>query len=130
VLSLFAEPPICLCSCDEPCTLLLQFFTRPFVDGDSVLVQAGGMTVSGVVEKTTIMRTSLRTDDDVVVTIPNKVCAVANHIFRWFEPCSVSILWRCSARTVHQQESCYSILQNTAHAYQIRPHGPLVHCFS
>lgn len=54
----------------------VQFFTRPFVDGDSVLVQAaGGLTVSGVVERTTIMRTTLRTDDDVVVTIPNKVCA-------------------------------------------------------
>lgn len=55
---------------------LSLFFTRPFVDGDSVLVQAaGGLTVSGVVEKTTIMRTVMRTDDDVVVTIPNKTVA-------------------------------------------------------
>jgi hypothetical protein len=61
---------------------LLQFFTRPFVDGDSVLVQApGGMTVSGVVEKTTIMRTTMRTDDDVVVTIPNKVCGFKHVVF-------------------------------------------------
>jgi hypothetical protein len=122
----------------------VQIFTRPFVDGDSVLVQGiGNLAVSGVVEKTTggagalqgsvlkvesahrlhaihraqqskhvaskhgaliarlatallchvcllmgvlprcsscpraVMRTVLRTDDDVIVTIPNKVCSTA-----------------------------------------------------
>jgi len=41
----------CACAC---AATALKFFTRPFVDGDSVLVQAaGGLVVSGVVEKTT-----------------------------------------------------------------------------
>lgn len=41
----------CACTC---AATALKFFTRPFVDGDSVLVQAaGGLVVSGVVEKTT-----------------------------------------------------------------------------
>jgi hypothetical protein len=36
------------------CCCALQIFTRPFVDGDSVLVQGiGNLAVSGVVEKTT-----------------------------------------------------------------------------
>lgn len=39
-------PHACLC-------LRAQFFTRPFVDGDSVLVQGAGNMVSGVVERTT-----------------------------------------------------------------------------
>ena len=42
--------------------------------GDSITVQAaGGVLVSGVVEKVTPMRTYLRTDDDVFVMLPNKV---------------------------------------------------------
>lgn len=51
------------------------FLSRPFVPGDSVTCQAAGaILVSGVVEKVTPMRTLLRTDDDVFVTLPNKVC--------------------------------------------------------
>jgi len=50
------------------------FLSRPFVPGDSITVQAAGaILVSGVVEKVTPMRTLLRTDDDVLVTLPNKV---------------------------------------------------------
>lgn len=50
------------------------FVSRPFVPGDSITVQApGAILVSGVVEKVTPMRTLLRTDDDVLVTLPNKV---------------------------------------------------------
>lgn len=50
------------------------FLSRPFVPGDSITVQQqGGVLVSGVVEKVTPMRTLLRTDDDVLVTLPNKV---------------------------------------------------------
>lgn len=50
------------------------FLSRPFVPGDSITVQQqGGILVSGVVEKVTPMRTLLRTDDDVLVTLPNKV---------------------------------------------------------
>lgn len=52
-----------------------QFFTRPFVAGDSVTCQGGGIVLNGVVERVTAMRTTLRTDDDVIVTIPNKVHA-------------------------------------------------------
>lgn len=33
--------------------IALQFFSRPFVNGDSVTVQGGGQLVSGIVEKTT-----------------------------------------------------------------------------
>lgn len=52
------------------------FLSRPFVPGDSITVQAAGaILVSGVVEKVTPMRTLLRTDDDVLVTLPNKVGA-------------------------------------------------------
>jgi hypothetical protein len=43
----------CTCAPIAP-ICVVQFFTRPFVDGDSVLVQAaGGLVVSGVVERTT-----------------------------------------------------------------------------
>lgn len=52
------------------------FLSRPFVPGDSVTCQAAGaILVSGVVEKVTPMRTLLRTDDDVFVTLPNKTIA-------------------------------------------------------
>jgi hypothetical protein len=55
------------------------FLSRPFVPGDSITVQAAGaILVSGVVEKVTPMRTLLRTDDDVLVTLPNKVRALAD----------------------------------------------------
>lgn len=47
------------------------FLTRPFVPGDTVTL---GGNVSGVVERVSPMRTTLLTDDGVVVTIPNKVC--------------------------------------------------------
>jgi hypothetical protein len=57
------------------------FLSRPFVPGDSITVQAAGaILVSGVVEKVTPMRTLLRTDDDVLVTLPNKVRVFADLI--------------------------------------------------
>jgi hypothetical protein len=50
------------------------FLSRPFVPGDSITVQApGAILVSGVVERVAPMRTLLRTDDGVLVTLPNKV---------------------------------------------------------
>ncbi|KAF8061339.1 dapb3 [Scenedesmus sp. PABB004] len=54
---------------------LSLFLTRPFVAGDSVTLQSGGVLLSGVVEAVTPMRTTLRTDDDAVLTIPNKTVA-------------------------------------------------------
>eukprot|EP00879_Flechtneria_rotunda_P003477 GHRR01003706.1.p1 GENE.GHRR01003706.1~~GHRR01003706.1.p1 ORF type:complete len:364 (+),score=151.03 GHRR01003706.1:935-2026(+) len=54
---------------------LSLFLTRPFVAGDSVMCQSGQMVLSGVVEQVTPMRTTLRTGDDVLVTIPNKTFA-------------------------------------------------------
>jgi hypothetical protein len=54
--------------------LLLQFLSRPFVAGDSITVQSTRhVIVSGTVERITPLRTLMRTDDDVLVTVPNKV---------------------------------------------------------
>jgi hypothetical protein len=56
------------------CRLLLQFLSRPFVAGDSITVQSTRhVIVSGTVERITPLRTLMRTDDDVLVTVPNKV---------------------------------------------------------
>jgi small-conductance mechanosensitive channel len=54
----------------------LQFLSRPFVAGDSITVQSTRhVIVSGTVERITPLRTLMRTDDDVLVTVPNKVGA-------------------------------------------------------
>jgi hypothetical protein len=68
----------CLLSCRNVtapvCHLLLQFLSRPFVAGDSITVQSTRhVIVSGTVERITPLRTLMRTDDDVLVTVPNKV---------------------------------------------------------
>jgi small-conductance mechanosensitive channel len=53
---------------------LLQFLSRPFVPGDSIQLQGpSNLSVSGTVERVAPMRTMLRTDDDTLVSIPNKV---------------------------------------------------------
>lgn len=52
----------------------MQFLSRPFVPGDAITVQGPShMIISGTVERVTPMRTMMRTDDDVLVTMPNKV---------------------------------------------------------
>lgn len=62
------------CMLGRLCASLLQFLSRPFVAGDSITVQGvGNMVFSGTVERVTLMRTLMRTDDDVLVTVPNKV---------------------------------------------------------
>eukprot|EP00878_Enallax_costatus_P018045 GHUV01018974.1.p1 GENE.GHUV01018974.1~~GHUV01018974.1.p1 ORF type:complete len:531 (+),score=75.48 GHUV01018974.1:260-1852(+) len=51
------------------------FLSRPFVPGDAITVQGpSNFWISGTVERVTPMRTLMRTDDDVLVTMPNKVC--------------------------------------------------------
>ena len=53
----------------------MQFLSRPFVVGDRVeLSSAGGERVLvGVIERVDPMRTIIRTDAALPVTIPNKV---------------------------------------------------------
>ncbi|KAF6252936.1 Mechanosensitive ion channel-domain-containing protein [Scenedesmus sp. NREL 46B-D3] len=54
-------------------TGLSIFLSRPFVAGDSITVQSTpGVIVSGTVERVTLLRTLMRTEDDVLVTVPNK----------------------------------------------------------
>ena len=55
----------------------MQFLSRPFVVGDRVeLSSAGGERVLvGVIERVDPMRTIIRTDASLPVTIPNKVLA-------------------------------------------------------
>ena len=57
--------------------LCMQFLSRPFVVGDRVeLSSAGGERVLvGVIERVDPMRTIIRTDASLPVTIPNKVLA-------------------------------------------------------
>ncbi|KAF6265688.1 Mechanosensitive ion channel-domain-containing protein [Scenedesmus sp. NREL 46B-D3] len=54
---------------------LSLFLARPFVPGDSVTLGSAATGLTGVVERITPMRTSLRTVDDILVTIPNKTVA-------------------------------------------------------
>jgi hypothetical protein len=53
--------------------MLHQFLARPFVPGDNVTLGGAGTGLTGIVERITPMRTTLRTEDDILVTIPNKV---------------------------------------------------------
>lgn len=59
----------------------MQFLSRPFVVGDRVeLSSAGGERVLvGVIERVDPMRTIIRTDASLPVTIPNKVPAACLH---------------------------------------------------
>lgn len=63
---------ICLNCCGCRCW---QFLARPFVPGDSVTLGSAGTGLTGIVEAITPMRTTLRTEDDILVTVPNKVTA-------------------------------------------------------
>jgi len=51
-----------------------QYLTRPFVVGDRVELKSsgGGSIVMGVVESISMMRTQLRTDRAVPISIPNR----------------------------------------------------------
>ena len=54
---------------------MLQFLSRPFVVGDRVELSSGGgeRVLVGVIERVDPMRTIVRTDASLPVTIPNKV---------------------------------------------------------
>lgn len=56
----------------------LQFLSRPFVVGDRVELSSGGgeRVLVGVIERVDPMRTIVRTDASLPVTIPNKVIMV------------------------------------------------------
>ncbi|WIA34675.1 hypothetical protein OEZ86_012989 [Tetradesmus obliquus] len=54
---------------------LSLFLARPFVPGDSVTLGSAGTGLTGIVEAITPMRTTLRTEDDILVTVPNKTVA-------------------------------------------------------
>ena len=53
----------------------MQFLSRPFVVGERIDISfsSGGKFMTGYVEQVAPMRTILRTDSCVPVTIPNKV---------------------------------------------------------
>lgn len=53
----------------------VQFLSRPFVVGDRVELSSGGgeRVMVGVIERVDPMRTIIRTDASLPVTIPNKV---------------------------------------------------------
>ena len=53
----------------------VQFLSRPFVVGDRVELSSGGgeRVMVGVIERVDPIRTIIRTDASLPVTIPNKV---------------------------------------------------------
>lgn len=51
------------------------FLTRPFVLGEQVVIITPGANIEGLVEQVEIMRTLVRTDEGVVVAVPNKMLA-------------------------------------------------------
>ena len=55
----------------------VQFLSRPFVVGDRVELSSGGgeRVMVGVIERVDPIRTIIRTDASLPVTIPNKVLA-------------------------------------------------------
>ena len=61
--------------------LVMQFISRPFVVGDRIEISSvgGSKFVVGVVERVDPMRTIIRTDACMPITIPNKVTTGA----RW-----------------------------------------------
>jgi hypothetical protein len=54
----------------------VQFLSQPFVVGDRVeiLTSGGGHVITGTVERVDPMRTILRSDAELPITMPNKVC--------------------------------------------------------
>lgn len=58
-------------------SVLPQFISQPFVVGDRVEIatSSGSVVLTGVVERIDPMRTIVRSDADVPMTIPNKVLA-------------------------------------------------------
>ena len=54
----------------------MQFISRPFVVGDRIEISSvgGAKFVVGTVERVDPMRTIIRTDACMPITIPNKVC--------------------------------------------------------
>ena len=53
----------------------MQFLSQPFVVGDRVeiLTSGGGRVITGTVERVDPMRTILRSDAELPITMPNKV---------------------------------------------------------
>lgn len=62
----------------------MQFLTRPFVVGEVVTLQQSGIT--GSIQRVSAIRTTLRTADGTLVSIPNKVGACM------FDVCSPLLL--------------------------------------
>jgi len=58
----------------------LQFISRPFVVGDRIEISSvgGSKFVVGVVERVDPMRTIIRTDSCMPITIPNKVGTISS----------------------------------------------------
>ena len=54
----------------------VQFLSQPFVVGDRVeiLTSGGGHVITGTVERVDPMRTILRSDAELPITMPNKAC--------------------------------------------------------
>ena len=50
-----------------------QFLSQPFVSGDRVEMTGGPGKLVGYIERVDPMRTILRTDSGLPITIPNKV---------------------------------------------------------
>jgi hypothetical protein len=75
----------------QPCRL--QFLARPFVPGDNVTLGSAATGLTGIVERITPMRTTLRTEDDILVTIPNKVGP--QHCGRSMAWCFVKLRCEC-----------------------------------
>lgn len=53
----------------------MQFLSQPFVVGDRVeiLTSGGGRVTTGTIERVDPMRTILRSDAEMPITMPNKV---------------------------------------------------------
>ncbi len=83
-----------------PCLAPPQFVSQPFLVGDRVDIatSSGSKALSGTVERIDPMRTILRTDHDVPITIPNKAsgaCALRIRL-------SVALSDRGASRDVDQ----------------------------
>ena len=59
-----------------------QFISQPFLVGDRVQIAtaSGAKVLTGVVERIDPMRTIVRSDTDVPMTVPNKVRSGGNHV--------------------------------------------------
>lgn len=72
-------------------TVALQFISRPFVVGDRIEISSvgGAKFVVGTVERVDPMRTIIRTDACMPITIPNKVyCPRQKKCTTiWTDPC-------------------------------------------